>query len=93
MLLISYHIISYTFHIHFLCVYFSFSFMFMPANTLGADTGKLCVPEGAITVRDSDLYRLIPEGIITVRDSDLCHMLFVPEGTITVQDNDFGLLW
>ena len=36
----SYHIISYTFHIHFLCVYFSFSFIFMPANTLEADSGN-----------------------------------------------------
>ena len=34
----SYHIISYTFHIYFLCVYFSFSFIFMPANTLEADS-------------------------------------------------------
>ena len=36
----SYHIISYTFHIHFLCVYFSFSFIFMPANTLEANSGN-----------------------------------------------------
>ena len=36
----SYHIISYTFHIHFLCVYFSFSFIFMPANTLEVDSGN-----------------------------------------------------
>ena len=36
----SYHIISYTFHIHFLCVYFSFSFIFMLANTLEADSGN-----------------------------------------------------
>ena len=70
MLLISYHIIYF---IHFLCVYFSFSFMFMPANTLEMDTGeKLYVPEGTITVRDSDLYLYIPEGTITVRDNDLC---------------------
>ena len=49
----SYHIIYF---IHFICVYFSFSFMFMPTNTLEVDTGeKLYVPEGTITVRDSDL--------------------------------------
>ena len=36
----SYHIISYTFHIHFLCVYFSFSFIFMLANILEADSGN-----------------------------------------------------
>ena len=33
----SYHIIYF---IHFLYIYFSFSFMFMPANTLEADTGN-----------------------------------------------------
>ena len=83
MLLISYHIF-YTCH---------FLFGFMSTNTLEADTGKLCVPGGTITVRNSDLYLLIPEGIIIVRDSDLCHMLFVPEGTITVRDSDLCLLW
>ena len=36
----SYHIISYTFHIHFLCVYFSFSFIFMPVNILEVDSGN-----------------------------------------------------
>ena len=77
-------------HVFYTC-HFLFGFMF--ANTLEADMGKLCVPEGTITIRDSDLYRLIPEGIITVRDSDLCHMLFVPEGTITVRDSDLCLLW
>ena len=70
-----------------------FLFGFISANTLEADTGKLCVPEGTITVPDSDLYLLIPEGVIIVRDSDLCHMLFVPEGTITVRDSDLYLLW
>ena len=83
MLLISGHIF-YTYH-------FLFGFMF--AITLEADTGNNCVPEGTITVRDSDLCLLIPEGIITVRDSDLCHMLLVPEGTITVRGSDLCLLW
>ena len=65
----SYHIIYF---IHFLCVYFSFSFMFMLANTLEVDTGeKLYVLKGTITVRNSDLYLYVPEGTITVRDSDL----------------------
>ena len=40
MLLISYHIIYF---IHFLYIYFSFTFMFMPANTLEADTGNNCM--------------------------------------------------
>ena len=55
----------------------------------------LLIPEGIITVRDSDLCHMlsVPEGTITVRDSDLCHMLSVPEGTITVRDSDLGLLW
>ena len=83
MLLISCHIF-YTYH---------FLLGFMSAITLEADTGKLCVPEGTIFVRDSDLCLLIPEGIVTVQDSDLCHMLSVPEGTITVRDSDLCLLW
>ena len=62
-------------------------------NYLRSGYGKLCVPEGTITVQGSDLCRLIPEGIITVRDSDLCHMLSVPEGTITVRSSDLCLLW
>ena len=46
MLLISYHIL-YTFPLRIL----SFSFMFMPANTLEVDTReKLYVPEGTIIV-------------------------------------------
>ena len=36
----SYHIISYTLHLHFLCVYFSFSFIFMPTNNLEVDSGN-----------------------------------------------------
>ena len=83
MLLISCHIF-YTSH---------FLFGLMSVNTLKVDTGKLFVPEGIITVRDSDLFQLIPEGIITVRDSDLCHLLSLPEGNITVRDSDLDLLW
>ena len=60
--MLSYHIIYF---IHFLCVYFSFSFMFMPTNTLEVDAGeKLYVLEDTITVRDSDLHLYVPEGII-----------------------------
>ena len=40
MLCFLYHIKSYTFHIHFFCIIFSFSFIFMPANTFEADTGN-----------------------------------------------------
>ena len=61
MLLISCHIF-YTYH---------FLLGFMSANTLGADTGNNCVPEGTITVRDSNLCLCVPEGTITVRDSDV----------------------
>ena len=44
------------------------------------------VPEGTITVQDSDLYLYIPEGIITVRDSDLCHVLCSdPFGATVIQ--------
>ena len=80
MLLISYHIL-FTFPVHIL-----FFFFYVHAcEYLRSGYGKqLCVPEGTITVRDSDFCLLRPEGIITVRDSDLCHLLFVPEGTITV---------
>ena len=66
----SYHIIYF---IHFLYVYFSVSFMFMPSNTLEVDTGeKLYVLKGTITVRDSDLYLYVLESTIVIRDSDLC---------------------
>ena len=71
----------------------SFPLRFNVCKYLRSGYGKLCVPEGTITVRDSDLCLLISEGIVTVRDSDLCHMLSVPDGTITVRDSDFGLLW
>ena len=77
-------------HIFYTC---HFLFRFHVCKYLRSGYGKLCVPEGTITVRGSDLCLLIPEGIITVRDSDLCHMLSVPKGTITVRDSDFGLLW
>ena len=40
MLLISYHIIYF---IHFLYIYFSVSFMFMPANTIEVDTEENCM--------------------------------------------------
>ena len=47
----SYHIISYHILYTFPLRILSFSFMFMPANTLKVDTGKkLYVPEGTITV-------------------------------------------
>ena len=74
-------------------LYISFLFRFHVCKYLRSRYEKLCVPEGTITVRDSDFCLLIPEGIVTVRDSDLCHMLSVPEGTITIRDSDFGLLW
>ena len=40
MLCFPYHIKSYTLHIHFFCVIFSFSFIFMLENTFEADTGN-----------------------------------------------------
>ena len=43
------------------------------------------VPEGTLTVRDSDLYLYIPEGIITVRDIDLCHVICDPNGVVYTQ--------
>ena len=36
----SYHVID---SLHFICIYLSFSFMFMSANTLEADTGNNCM--------------------------------------------------
>ena len=59
----------------------------MPAKYLRSGYGKLLyVPEGTITVRDSDFYLYELEGTITVRDSDF--YLYIPEGIITVRDND-----
>ena len=50
----SYHVI---YHIHLICVYLSFAFMFHACINLRSGYGKeLYVPEGTITVRDSDLY-------------------------------------
>ena len=63
----------------------------MSANTLEADTGNNCMYS---KVRYNDLYLYIPEGIITVRDSDLCHVIcdpngpYIPEGIITIRDSD-----
>ena len=54
----SYHVIYY---IHLICVYLSFSFMFHACINLINGYGKeLYVPEGTITVRDSDLYLYDP---------------------------------
>ena len=50
----SYHVI---YHIHLICVYLSFAFMFHVCINLRSGYGKeLYVLEGTITVRDSDLY-------------------------------------
>ena len=56
----SYHII---YHIHLICVYLSFAFMFHAYINLRSGYGKeLYVPEGTITVRDNDLYLYDPNG-------------------------------
>ena len=56
MLLISYHIL-YTFHLHILVIFFYVSYL----HNLRSGYGKeLYVPEGTITVRDSDLYLYDP---------------------------------
>ena len=70
--------IYFIYHIHFvsLTLYFlylytcHFLLCFMSANTLEADTGNNCL---YLKV----LY--IPEGIITVRDSDLCLVILYPK--------------
>ena len=50
----SYHAI---YHIHLIYVYLSFAFMFHAYINLRSGYGKeLYVPEGTITIRDSDLY-------------------------------------
>ena len=51
----------------------------------------MIVPEGTITVRDSDFYMCVPVGTITVRDNDLYMTQtgpYIPEGIITVRDSD-----
>ena len=45
----------------------------------GSDRESGC---DTIIVRDSDLYLYIPEGIITIRDSDLCHVICDPNGVV-----------
>ena len=60
MLCLSYHVI---YHIHLICVYLSFSFTFHACVNFRSGYGKeLYVPEGTITVRDSDLYLYDPNG-------------------------------
>ena len=67
---------------------------FLSTNTLEADMGNNCMYSKVLSLRDSDLYLSIPEGIITVRDSDLCYIIcdpngpYIPEGIITVRDSD-----
>ena len=54
----SYHVI---YHIHLICEYLSFAFMFQACINLRSGYGKeLYVPEGTITARDSDLYLYDP---------------------------------
>ena len=74
--------------LHFICRYLSFSFMFHVCINLRSGYRKNClypkelyIPEGIITVRDSELcpVNIIPEGIITVRDSDLCPVILYPK--------------
>ena len=78
MLCFSYHVI---YHIHFICLYLSFSFMFHACKNLRSGYGKeLYILEDTITVRDSDLYLYVPEGTITVRDNDL--YLYDPNGAV-----------
>ena len=56
----SYHVI---YHKHLICIYLSFAFMFHVCINLRSGYGKeLYVPEGTITVRDSDLYLYDPNG-------------------------------
>ena len=56
----SYHVI---YHIHLICVYLLFSFMFHASINLRSGYRKeLYVPEGTITVRDSDIYPYDPNG-------------------------------
>ena len=49
---------------HAIYIFLSFILCFMPVNTLEVDTEKknMYVPEGTITVRDSDLYLYDPNG-------------------------------
>ena len=54
----SYYVI---YHIHLICVYLSYAFMFHVCINLRSGYEKeLYVPEGTITVRDSDLYLYDP---------------------------------
>ena len=48
---------------HAIYIFLSLILCFMPANTLEVDTEKkLYVPEGTISIRDSDLYLYDPNG-------------------------------
>ena len=59
-LCLSYHVIYY---MHLIYVYLSFAFMFHACINLKSGYGKeLYIPEGTITVQDSDLYLYDPNG-------------------------------
>ena len=89
MLLISYHILYI-----FLYICFSFSFMFMPANTTEVDTRENCMYPKVPSLLSIYMYPkvpsllsiYVPKGTITARDSDL--YLYALEGTITIRDSD-----
>ena len=79
----SYHIISYTLYIPLHILFILFYVYACKYHRSGYERELyvhestirvlyLYVPEGTISVRDSDLYLYVPEGTITVRDSDLC---------------------
>ena len=56
MLCFPYHIKAYTFHIHFFCIIFSFSFIFMPANTFEADTGNNYMYPKVLSLYETVIY-------------------------------------
>ena len=61
------------YHINLICIYLSFAFMFHAYINLRSGYEKeLCVPEGIITVRESDLYLYDPnEAVIMIKTGSM----------------------
>ena len=81
----SYHIISYTFHIHFLCVYFSFSFIFMPANTLEADSGNNWVYPKVLSLYETVISVYVYPKVLSLYETVISVYCGDPFGATVIQ--------
>ena len=81
----SYHIISYTFHIHFLCVYFSFSFIFMPANTLEVNLGNNWVYPKVLSLYETVIFVYVYPKVLSLYETVISVYCGDPFGATVIQ--------